>query len=339
MKPLSVFLMILAVRGVPGKAQKHCPVETVYLALSSEVRGYPANAHGSVNPCQIITGSKTGLATASSMAFGRDGSLHVAQFLTNGSVNVFPADANGNAAPLQTLFTFTNDLVSIGVDSEQNDFVVSVRQGGRIIRLTPGPANTQSMQVFLPPLIASSVAVDRDDHVLIGGWETNGAAVVSTFDLSGTAPSPTALQTLSLGLSIPLINIFLDAPDLNIALDPATQDLYVYTNPVDPSGEAPAIRVFAAGASGKATPIRTISGPNTGLGGPGSLGTNKIAVAAGGRLYVAEPGNRILVFQPGAKGDAAPDQIIQDSVPITIGRPQGGIAVRSFQHSSRNGSK
>ncbi|TCF96209.1 hypothetical protein BZM27_55975, partial [Paraburkholderia steynii] len=67
---------------------------------------------------------------------------------------------------------------------------------------------------------------------------------------------------------------------------------------------------------GNVRPIRTISGPATGIIGerlppPG----NRIAVSPDGRLFVAEPNLRILAFAPGARGNVAPSQVIEDSTP------------------------
>jgi hypothetical protein len=71
-----------------------------------------------------------------------------------------------------------------------------------------------------------------------------------------------------------------------------------------------------------------LAGSLTKIGPPGTL-TNKIAVAADGRLFVAEAGNRILVFAPGAHGNVPPAQIIEDSTTSSIQVGAGGIGVRS----------
>jgi hypothetical protein len=56
---------------------------------------------------------------------------------------------------------------------------------------------------------------------------------------------------------------------------------------------------------------------------------NKIGISSDGRLFVAEPNRRILVFAPGATGNVAPSQVIEDSTSGPAG--QGGIAVRSLK--------
>ncbi len=82
-----------------------------------------------------------------------------------------------------------------------------------------------------------------------------------------------------------------------IALDGAGK-IYV-ANPGNLS-----ITVYAAGASGDATPIATIRGSNTGLTG----GPYGIALDGAGNIYVANPlnSNNVLVFAAGASGNVTP---------------------------------
>src|SRR5205807_825576 len=66
------------------------------------------------------------------------------------------------------------------------------------------------------------------------------------------------------------------------------------------------IVVYAAGASGNATPTVTIAGGNTGLNAPFG-----IAVDGAGNIYVANIGNNsITVYAAGASGNATPTATI-----------------------------
>ena len=76
-----------------------CPNDAVFLALEDQIRAFSLRANGTTAPCQVIRGNNTGLHTARSIAFDRNGFLHVAQFLTNGAIDVFSPEANGNVSP------------------------------------------------------------------------------------------------------------------------------------------------------------------------------------------------------------------------------------------------
>lgn len=92
--------------------------------------------------------------------------------------------------------------------------------------------------------------------------------------------------------------------------------------------------IFAAKANGDVRPIRIISGPATGITGPGLPPGNKIAISSDGRLFVAEPNLRILAFAPGARGNVAPSQVIEDSTPGPV--TFGGIALRSGRRGQQS---
>lgn len=71
-----------------------------------------------------------------------------------------------------------------------------------------------------------------------------------------------------------------------------------------------AVRVFAAGATGAAAAVRTITGAATGLNIP-----DGIAVDKGGYLYVANAGAKsVTVYAPGADGDVAPVRTIKGAL-------------------------
>jgi hypothetical protein len=76
------------------------------------------------------------------------------------------------------------------------------------------------------------------------------------------------------------------------------------------------ITVFGPGASGNVAPIRTISGPMTGLSNPSGIALNP-----SGNLYVAnDVVNSVVVFAPGAAGNVTPIRTL--SGPSTgINRP------------------
>ena len=330
--------LLLAALILPGPSlraqERGCPASAVFLALEGEVRGYTLRANGPVAPCQVLAGPDTLLSTARSIAFSRDGALHVAQFLSNGQVNVFSPSANGNLAPLRTVFTLANDLVSIAVDSQGNDFVFSPRQG-EIVFLPTGTVGTPAPRIALDAAGVTSVAIDRDDNLLVAGWDQANEAFINTLGTSQSKSSPPVLRSIR-GSATGLVegtSGWGGQVNLSIAVDPVSRELYVYNASADASTVQ--ISVFSAAATGNVAPVRTIGGPATGITAPGILGTSKIAVSSDGRLFVAEPNNRIRVFAPGADGNVAPSQIIADATPGSAQSAQGGIAVRSCDCETR----
>ncbi|TCG02288.1 hypothetical protein BZM27_54170, partial [Paraburkholderia steynii] len=109
-------------------AHAACSHDAVFLTLGEQIRGYSARANGATEPCQVLQGPLTTLMTAGAMVIDKKDSFHVAQFLSNSTVDIFPRKAEGNQAPARSFnFPMTNDLPGIAVDSHLNDFVMSVR--------------------------------------------------------------------------------------------------------------------------------------------------------------------------------------------------------------------
>lgn len=85
----------------------------------------------------------------------------------------------------------------------------------------------------------------------------------------------------------------------------ATTDLPLYVS----NFENNSITLYAPGANGNASPIATISGPNTQLNGP-----LQMVVDVSGRLYVNNSANdSITVYPPGANGNVTPIATIAGS--------------------------
>ena len=70
----------------------------------------------------------------------------------------------------------------------------------------------------------------------------------------------------------------------------------------------PRVEWFPAGQNGNVFPNRVISGPHTGITTPHGL-----AVDGSGRLFVADQAtNKVLIFDPDARGDAAPLEVLTE---------------------------
>lgn len=336
--PLCFLAASLLVAGLAARAETVCPTNAVFLALTdyttgtSQVRGYPTRANGPIAPCQVIQGLLTTLTTANGVSISIHGDLHVLQFLTNGTIAVFPGSSNGNVAPGRIESVLDNDLIAVAIDAHVNDFALSRRDGVAAISITPGSA-TRAQYSFIAPgfsVGSGSLAIDGDDNLVVGGYDTSSSALIETMGTSVSLGSPTVVRKISgskTGLFSGDIADF-SSNTISVAADPITGDLYVYNYSYDNHQQQ--VSVFLNHASGNVAPIRVIAGALTQIGPPGEL-NNKIAVGADGRLFVAEANNRILVFAPGANGNVPPAQMIQDS---TIGNAtvaQGGIGVRSCE--------
>jgi hypothetical protein len=320
-----------------------CPTNAVFLAITdyntsiSQVRGYPTRANGPTVPCQVLAGSNTTFSTVNGVAISIHGYLHVLQFLTNGTVAVFPPNANGNVSPDRIESTETNDLLAIATDASVNDFVLSRRSGPAAITVFQAGTTLPAASFNAPgfDLAGGALAIDSQNNLIVGGYfaTTVGSdqvfnPLIETLGTNASIKNPTVVRKLSgpkTGL-LPGSSADYSNDQLSTAVDPFNGELYVYN--YDYATQRRQISVFASGASGNVAPVRVISGALTQIGPPGEL-NNKIAVSADGRLFVAEANDRILVFAPGASGNVPPAQVIQDA---TIGAgavAQGGIGVRS----------
>ncbi len=329
---LSLTILSLAPRTPTVFAQTQpCPTNAVFLALETEVRGYPARANGPTTPCAILKGAQTTLNTANSVSVSVNGYLHVLQFLTNGTVAIFPSDSTGNAAPSRVESTYTNDLIAIATDARVNDFTLSRRSAPAAVTVNLVGSTTPAF-FYAPAGFAKSggLAVDLDGNLLIGGYDASGKPLIQTLGTAANIANPALVRTLSgasTGLYAGDLNDY-GHNEISLAIDPVSGELYVYTYS-DTAGQQK-ISVFPPRATGNVAPTRVIAGPLTGIGAPGLL-NSKIGVSADGRLFVAEANNRILVFAPGASGNVAPGQIIQDATLGNSAAAQGGVGVRSCQ--------
>jgi hypothetical protein len=100
MKPVLCLAVVSVLFGVQ-LAHAACPNDAVFLVPGNEIRGYPLRANGATEPCQVLQGPLTTLMTAGATVIDRKSVFHVAQFLTNSTVDIFPR----NAAVIDTLGT------------------------------------------------------------------------------------------------------------------------------------------------------------------------------------------------------------------------------------------
>ncbi|BCZ81211.1 hypothetical protein PTKU64_48860 [Paraburkholderia terrae] len=316
-----------------------CSHDAVFVALGDQIRGYSARANGATEPCQVLQGPLTTLMSAGATVIDRKDAFHIAQFGAS-TVDIFPRKAEGNQAPDRSFrLTNTNDLPGIAVDSRLNDFVMSVRPSTAGVMVIPVHSSgdiPNPVRITDPNITQyQSIAIDSDDNLLIAGYDIQGTAIIDTFGTSRSVTAPSLLRSLTgpkTGL-FPGRDVFFSQIATSIAIDPRTDELFVYNTTADATQTQ--VSVFAAKANGNVRPIRTISGPATEIIGqvlafPG----NRITVSPDGRLFVAQQNLRILAFAPGARGNVAPSQVIEDSTPGPAN--SAGIAFRSGRGGQRD---
>ena len=176
--------------------------------------------------------------------------------------------------------------------------------------------------------IPLGIARDATGRIYVVNHGTNSILVYAPGDTGNATPVSTIMGA-NTGLDLPW----------GCALDGAGR-LYVVN--YDPNTRANSITVYAAGATGNATPTATITGSNARL-----QVAEGIALDAAGRLYVTNTlntgfssYNAIMVYSAGATGNAAPvDSIVGDktglSTPVAIALDAAGrIYVANYWNST-----
>ena len=262
-------------------------------------------------------------------------------------------DASGNTATGYTgtvHFTATDpaavlppDYTFVSADAGSHTFPVTLKTAGSVVVTATDVANssiTGSQAVTMPALsdkplyvvnygtnsitvYAAGASCNATPTTTIAGSNTglnsphgialDGAGQLYVANYAGS--TITVYAAGATGNATPTATIAGSSTGLNgpvaIALDGAGR-LYV-ANLTLPNSSVQTITVYAAGATGNATPTATIAGSNTGLSDPFG-----IALDAAGRLYVANYGvaegpGSITVYAAGATGNATPTATIAGS--------------------------
>jgi NHL repeat-containing protein len=291
----------------------------------------PALSNGTVSPTTFLFGTTTTLAYnffAFADASNRVWTTNCLGLATSGPVAFTPTQT-GDTPPSVSIVGSNTGLsgcqTGIYVDGSGTIYVgddTSTAQfpGGQVAVFAPGSSGNVTP-------IRRIAGVNPNFHAPTGVWlDAAGNIYVadSTIGFIGIPPDIQVFATGSTGnvASIRTIigsNTGLSGPE-GVVVDSVGQ-LYV-ANAGNNS-----IAIFAPNASGNVAPIRTISGPTTLLDAPSGL-----ALDAAGYLYVGSAnGSRaapVLVFAPGASGNAAPVQTITINAPRSNYAAPAGIAVR-----------
>ncbi|HJP84301.1 MAG TPA: NHL repeat-containing protein [Fimbriimonadaceae bacterium] len=258
------------------------------------------SANGDQPPTASIQGGNTDLTEPTSIAFDSVGRIYVADFSDN-SVDVFPAGSSGDVAPTKTLIgaaTNINGPEGIGIDSSRQIYVAN-RDGDSV---TVFGATSAGDSAPIRTISGANTLIDGPQQLVVmpdgDFYVVNGANDTVTYFAPGADGDVAPTRTL---------NVSLGGFPLGLAVDSAGK-IYV--------ASTTQIAVYAAGATGAATPLRLISGANTGL-----QFVEGIAVDSSGNIYASDlTGNCIFVFSPTANGNVAADRTIVGPA-TTINQP------------------
>lgn len=265
---------------------------TIFIANrnGADVLEFPIAGNGNITPSATISGANTLLSTPDSLAVDSNGLIYVQN---DSGTDIMVFNATGNVAPSAQITGVSTGLAAsegLAVDSALNIYATSFSAN----TLTSFPPGSNGNAAFAHQAVGGATGLTDATTVTI----YNGTAYVTNTNtntvvgLSATANGNQAFTSLlsggATGLSAPF----------GIAFD-ASGSMYV----ANESGNS--VTVYAAPYNGNTAPIRTISGPATGLNSP-----DGVAIDSAGKLYVtnypAGPGSSIVVFGPGASGNATP---------------------------------
>jgi hypothetical protein len=242
------------------------------------------------------------------------------------TVYEFPAHINGLVNSTASISSLNQvDLYSgVAIDSSGYIYVSSVNLFDK----------TQGAVLVFAPTANGSVAPLRT--ITLSGTthfialDSAGNIYVATAPLTG--PLPATIQEFAAGangnatpirtITIPIDPITVAGFPEGLAVDPNGDIVYATYTSIDGSDT---IEVFSPGQSGNATPVRTISGPQSQI-----LRIGGLALDAAGNIYAATqtPGNlmpNLLEFSGGINGSATPINVITGNA--TMLNQTSGLAV------------
>jgi hypothetical protein len=156
-------------------------------------------------------------------------------------------------------------------------------------------------QVFVDNYILLSVVIDPSGDIITGG-QTMSAPYSAIYYFPSTASGYATPTKVIKGLATEIGNPY------NLAID-SSGYLYEPQKVYSITTTFAAIKVYSPSASGNTPPTRTITGSNTKLVTPNQVWIDNSTYGAG-RIIVADEAGNVLVFSPGASGNATPVQDI-----------------------------
>ena len=299
---------------------------------------YAANANGNVPPIAVIGGSNARLVNPTAIALDVSEKIYVlnegAYYGGSCGINVYPALETSTGilsqAPLATIAgprTLLTDPTGIAVNSDGKIYVAN-ELGGPVVRkgradrgmLTIYAAGSSGNVAPIATISGSATGLAFPGGITLDSSSNIYVANFYTAD-STSLPSITIYAAGSSGNAPPIATIAGDQTGLgyppSIALD-SDRNLYATSYSIDSNSYA--VNVYPADSVGNAAPSATISGADTGLGGP-----NGLALDSSGKLYVSNGSGgsngtgSVTIYAAGGSGDAMPIATISSSFTGIIG--------------------
>jgi len=296
--------------------------EVVFVANadSGPVTAYPASSSGGVSPTMTLTNPNL-VGTVWDpwgVAVDADGSVLVQTFLSNATTFVFQGGTQAATAPTRVFRGGGPDSRAIAVDASGYEYVATGESSAQILVLAPAAAGRPSELYSVAPLRTivtdeslwypwpSMLTSDAAGNVIAAVTRSQGNAieVFGGGPLGGDAPNRV--------ITGPHTGLGRTPDHLVVTYSPYTGRLYVAVS-ADTNTH---ISAFTGDAIGDADPIRTITGPATGLDGRVITGIADSQVS--GDIYVmvkdAQFGSsgQVEVFGRLADGDTPPVRIFTD---------------------------
>lgn len=288
----------------------------IFVANDYDVTAYPVGSKGNVSPIAVTTD----MANPNGIARDASGRLYVTNDPT-GTVTIYAASASGNVPPIAVIGgsnTLLEEPISVALDASGKIYVLNGGDSGKITVYPPLAASTGILNEA--PIAAiggsntlldrpASIAVDASGDIYVanqhGGpigpgniYAPGGVTIYHSGSNGNVAPTATIVGAAT-GLVDPL-GIALDSSG-NIYVSNSAGAFYgTVTLTFDAS-----VTVYSAGTAGNVAPIKTISGPITGLG--SSAG---IALDSSGNLYTggfaSGVGATVNSYAAGSNGNVPP---------------------------------
>jgi sugar lactone lactonase YvrE len=313
----TLLLAMLSVRpvfGATAESKASIPAHAaIFVAAYEHVNAYPATGRGNVPPIAL----DTDMVAPSALARDASGWLYVTNAATN-TITIYASNANGNVPPIAVIGGSNTGL--------ENPEAIALDASGKIY-IVSTPKYPRGFIAVYPPLGNNTGILNEAPIAVIAGPKTllkspNGIALDAKGNLyvANALGGPvvrhepadrgriTVYAAGSNGNVAPIAIISGEATGLAfpsaITLDP-NGDIYVANaETANTKHYLPSITVYAAGSTGNAPPVATITGSNTGL-----IYSSKIALDSSGNLYAigfASSAYSVNVYAPGSNGNVSP---------------------------------